>query len=56
MLVFSDIIFIQFWLKVVENKKEQMKKTCFILINTKIAMNTKKKSVGFFLIILLNIE
>lgn len=50
MLVCSDIIFIKFWLKVVENKKEQMKKTCFIL------MNTTNKLVGFFLIILLYIE
>lgn len=29
MLVCSDIIFIQFWLKVVENKKEQKKTVLF---------------------------
>lgn len=48
--------FFQFWLKVVENKKEQKKKTCFILTNTKIAMNTKNKVSGIFLIILPYIE
>lgn len=45
MLVCSDIIFIQFWLKVVENKKE--KKPFFVLMNTKIAMNTKRKWWAF---------
>lgn len=56
MLICSDIIFIQLWLKVVENKKEQKKKTCFILTNIKIAMNTKKKVVGIFLTFLPYIE